>query len=270
MLGSASNWSSMAKSLARKTGRKIIIFDARNHGKSGHADNMSYKDMSSDLVTLIKEEQKKNCNNAEDLESVILIGHSMGGRTCMYTALKHQDLVHSLIVVDISPINQKFNLEDGSEWNMDHFFHAMKGVKFLQKADIENWSLYKSRSHADQQLAHRIKDANIRAWLLMNMGQLEDGSIGWINNINAIHNAFRKDISRFPSDSYSDGTTFDKPTLFIGGAESEYIPVNDHSEIIDIFPSSKFEYIDGAGHWVHSQKPKEFLDTVIDYLKNIE
>ena len=52
--------------------------------------------------------------------------------------------------------------------------------------------LFQSRSDADKQLAHRIKDANIRAWLLMNMGQLEDGSIGWTNNINAIHDSFRK------------------------------------------------------------------------------
>ena len=37
-----------------------------------------------------------------------------------------------------SPINQKFNLEDGSDWNMDHFFHAMKAVKFLQKSDVSN------------------------------------------------------------------------------------------------------------------------------------
>ena len=34
--------------------------------------------------------------------------------------------------------------------------------------------------------------------------------------------------------------------------------------------SSVFEYIDGAGHWVHSQKPKEFLDAVIEYLRNMK
>ena len=44
------------------------------------------------------------------------------------------------------------------------------------------------------------------------------------------------DISQFPSDCYSNGTTFNKETLFIGGAESEYIPVTDHSEILEIFP----------------------------------
>jgi len=270
MLGSASNWSSMAKSIARKTGRKVIIFDARNHGKSGHTKTMSYHDMSSDLIGLIKKEQENYNYGTEHSKSVILIGHSMGGRTCMYTALRSPDLVHSMIVVDISPVNQKFNLEDGSEWNMDHFFHAMKAVNFLQPSEVEKWSLSKSRSDADKQLAHRIKDANIRAWLLMNMGQLEDGSIGWTNNLNAIHDSFRKDISQFPSDCYSNGTTFNKETLFIGGAESEYIPVTDHSEILEIFPSSVFEYIDGAGHWVHSQKPKEFLDVVIEYLRNMK
>lgn len=143
MLGSASNWTSMAKSLARNTGRKIVIFDARNHGKSEHTSTMSYKDMSNDLVSLIRDEQGINSNDSEDLNSVILIGHSMGGRTCMYTALQSSDLVHSLIVVDISPINQRFNLEDGSEWNMDHFFHAMKAVKFLQPSETEKWTLSK-------------------------------------------------------------------------------------------------------------------------------
>ena len=143
MLGSASNWSSMAKSIARKTGRKVIIFDARNHGKSGHTKTMSYHDMSGDLISLIEKEQENNNYGVEDSKSVILIGHSMGGRTCMYTALRSPDLVHSMIVVDISPINQKFNLEDGSEWNMDHFFHAMKAVKFLQSSEVEKWSLSK-------------------------------------------------------------------------------------------------------------------------------
>ena len=143
MLGSASNWSSMAKSLARRTRRKIIIYDARNHGKSEHANTMSYQDMSNDLVSLIEKEHEESDETLENSNSVILIGHSMGGRTCMYTALKFPELVHSLIVVDISPINQKFNLEDGSEWNMDHFFHAMKAVEFLQPPDVEKWSMYK-------------------------------------------------------------------------------------------------------------------------------
>lgn len=49
-------------------------------------------------------------------------------------------------------------------------------------------------------------------------------------------NPLISDISQFPSDCYSNGTTFNKQTLFIGGAESEYIPVTDHSEILDIFP----------------------------------
>ena len=89
MLGSASNWSSMAKSLHRKTGRIIITYDARNHGTSGHTQIMSYKDMSDDLVNIIKQEFQ-GINNVENKSSekisAILVGHSMGGRTCMYTA----------------------------------------------------------------------------------------------------------------------------------------------------------------------------------------
>ena len=32
------------------------------------------------------------------------------------------------------------------------------------------------------------------------------------------------------------------------------------------FPAAEFRYVPGAGHWVHSQKPKEFLDLLIPFL----
>ena len=273
MLGSASNWSSMAKSLHRKTGRTVITYDARNHGKSAHVETMSYKEMSEDLISLILNQTNKLNNTQSTIEKskpVILMGHSMGGRTCMYTALSHCALVGALVVVDVSPINKAFNLEDGSDWNMDHFFHAMKAVKFIQPSQLEGWTMYKARNDADKQLSHRIKDANIRAWLLMNMGQSDTGEVKWMNNLHAIHNSFRKDIATFPGEHFSNETRFENKTLFIGGGDSEYIPVNHHSEILELFPSAKFDYIDGAGHWVHSQKPKDFLDAVTDFLGQLD
>ena len=146
MLGSGSNWSSIAKRLRQKTGSKIITFDARNHGKSDHTQTMTYQEMSEDLINIIKQQSvdtKSDTNAPNKKGPVVLVGHSMGGRTCMYTALSCPDLVDALVVVDVSPINQRFNLEDGSEWNMDHFFHAMKAVKFLQPSDVDDWSLFK-------------------------------------------------------------------------------------------------------------------------------
>ena len=52
---------------------------------------------------------------------------------------------------------------------------------------------FQSRSHANEQLSHRIKDPGIRAWLLLNVGQNPNtGDVGWTNNLDVIHNSFRK------------------------------------------------------------------------------
>lgn len=59
---------------------------------------------------------------------------------------------------------------------------------------------------------------------------------------------------------------FEGPTLFIGGALSDYIPVSDKTQIKETFPEARFVYIPGAGHWVHSQKPTEFLDQVLMFI----
>ena len=72
--------------------------DARNHGDSPHTHDMSYPIMAEDLARLVENLK---------LGTVSLVGHSMGGRTVMFAALKRLIDIDKLVVVDISPLNQE-------------------------------------------------------------------------------------------------------------------------------------------------------------------
>ena len=104
----------------------------------------------------------------------------------MLAALEKPDLVDKLVVVDISPVNKEFDVTDATEWNMSHFFHAMLAVNFPQDVAIS-----KARKAADEQLAKRISDPMLRAWLLMNMAEGEDGAVGWRINVRGILESFQ-------------------------------------------------------------------------------
>lgn len=95
-----------------------------------------------------------------------------------------------------------------------------------------------------------------------------DGKIGWRVNVDAIHRAFDSDIINFPYDKFESKVTFDNPVLFVGGANSEYLPVHHHTDILELFPRAKFVYVQGAGHWVHSQKPAEFIEIVLKFIQS--
>ena len=61
--------------------------------------------------------------------------------------------------------------------------------------------------------------------------------------------------------------TFEKPTLFINGAKSNYFKVGDERLMLKLFPAVQIETLD-AGHWVQAERPQEFVQTVINFLKN--
>ncbi|KTF85389.1 hypothetical protein cypCar_00033926 [Cyprinus carpio] len=78
LFGSKSNFHSIAKSLVQRTDRKVLTVDARNHGKSPHSPVLTYKAMTDDLTHLLGQLHIGKC---------VLIGHSMGGKVAMTTAL---------------------------------------------------------------------------------------------------------------------------------------------------------------------------------------
>ncbi|XP_023337477.1 protein ABHD11 [Eurytemora carolleeae] len=258
MLGSRHNWTSMAKQIHKKTGRRVLTVDARNHGDSPHTDTMSYPLMgSSEIKYFILKDLKLG-------PVVSIMGHSMGGRTAMMLSMLEQQIVKidRVVIVDISPVNQKFDVTSSNEWNMEHYFHCLKNVTFDQSMKISE-----ARKFADTQLSLRIPDAALRSWLLMNMRQdFKTREIGWRINIDGIHAAFKSEIATI---KFTENCVplYPGPSLFVGGADSEYIPLSDHEEIRERFPEAIFKYVPGAGHWVHSQKPAEFLNTILPFLK---
>ena len=56
------------------------------------------------------------------------------------------------------------------------------------------------------------------------------------------------------------------PCLFIRGGLSDYILEDDLAEIENTIPDSEFVTIEKAGHWVHSEAPEEFIQTVLTYV----
>ena len=73
----------------------ILRVDLRNHGHSFHSEKMNYQLMAEDVIAVIRH---------LNLSKVILIGHSMGGKTAMKITALCPELVEKLIVIDMSPL----------------------------------------------------------------------------------------------------------------------------------------------------------------------
>lgn len=92
-----------------------------------------------------------------------------------------------------------------------------------------------------------------------------DNKNRWRINLESINATFKENIGRFPTIN----STFSGPTYFIGGGNSAFLKQSDHEPIKRIFPSVKFDYIPGAGHWLHAEKPNEFLKLVTEFLATV-
>ncbi|XP_073999410.1 sn-1-specific diacylglycerol lipase ABHD11-like [Rhodnius prolixus] len=245
LFGSKSNWNSMSKAFLKQLNRNIIAMDARNHGESRHTNEFSYHHLVVDINRFFEDYK---------LRQASLLGHSMGGRAMMLFALNYPEKVEKLIIVDISPYPSSKRMH-----GMKVYFDALKGVKLPN-----DLTMPEARKQADQQLSQSIADGDIRQFLLTNLIKKNNGDYGWRVNLDTLSVKFDSAIVDFPQNINLICT---KPTLFIGGTKSDYLRPSDESGIINLFPAAKFIYLD-SGHWVHAEKPQEFISVVSDFINS--
>tara|TARA_B100001175_G_scaffold314846_1_gene325070 strand:- start:622 stop:1395 length:774 start_codon:yes stop_codon:yes gene_type:complete len=234
-LGMGDNWKSQAKNLVEK-GYCVHLVDQRNHGRSFWSDVFDYDSMVEDLRIYL---------DHHGLSQVILLGHSMGGKTAMGFALEHADRIQKLIIADIAP-----------KYYAPHHQKILAGLSTLNFEEIS------SRKVAAEHLENYIPDLGTRQFLLKNLHWVSEGQLGFRPNIAVLKNAVESIGAAIVSQN-----SFHKPTLFLFGGNSNYInPHKDKEMILQYFPKAEIIEIMGAGHWLHAEQPQLFFKTLIDWL----
>ena len=233
-LGMGDNWKTLAKQFS-ESNYQVHLVDQRNHGRSFHSEDFDYELMADDL--------KAYCE-AHNLNDIILLGHSMGGKTAMLFSALYPELLKKLIVADISP-----------RYYPVHHDTILEGLSSLDFSEI------KSRGEADKALSNYIKDQGIRMFLLKNLYWVEKGQLGLRINLPVL-----KDNVAEVGEALPIHATFEKDTLFLRGDRSEYIGEQDEAIIHRHFPNSEIVTISNAGHWLHAENPEDFYQAVINFL----
>lgn len=229
LMGSLDNWQTIARQLSEHM--QVYIVDQRNHGKSPHADTHSYQDMVDDLEEFMQQ---------RSLEKAHILGHSMGGKVVMKFALQHPEKVLSLVIADMGM--------RGYKPHHDQVFDA------LYRIDLDS---VERRSDAEEQMEPLMPDFGMRQFLLKSLDRNKDGKYEWKFNLDVLFNEYHYVIEPVGEDG-----VLDAPVLAIRGGNSGYVNDADIEEYHKHFPQVKVVTLEGAGHWLHAEAPKKFLEAL--------
>ncbi len=231
LFGQAMNFGAVQRRLAG-SGRRVIALDMRNHGASPHAPVMGYRAMAEDVLETLR---------AMQALPAVLVGHSMGGKVAMTTALEAPAAVARLLAADIAPVAYP-----------DHAGGHAKFIAAMQAIPLHP-SL--TRAEADTALAEVVPVPATRGFLLQNLRF--GAQPAWRLNLSAIATALPWLVGWPEFDASYAG-----PALFLSGARSHYVLPEHRPAIRALFPAARFVALKDAGHWIHADDPDGFVSVV--------
>jgi esterase len=235
LFGQSDNWNTHAKGFA-ENGFRVFAVDQRNHGLSPHSDVWNYQVMADDLKEFI---------DHHGLQAPVILGHSMGGKTTMYFEKSYPGIASRLVIADISA--------------RAYLRHHQDVLDALHAVDFSKIS---TRKEAEALMNEHIADFGTKQFLLKNIywKDSEENRMDWRFNLKVISEQYDNVCAGVPL------FTSQVKTLIIKGEKSRYISEEDKEDLKQRFPDSVLVTLNGAGHWVHAEKPKEFFETVLQFI----
>ncbi len=233
-LGMGDNWKTLGNRFADE-GFQVHLVDQRNHGRSFHDEQFNYEVMAEDLLGYLE---------AEGIDQIMLLGHSMGGKTAMEFATRYPEKVVALMVADIAP-----------KAYPQHHQDILKGLSSLDFSNLD------SRGAADEALSTYVSHFGTRQFLLKNLYWESKGRLGLRINLPVLIENIEEVGKPISEDALYEG-----PTLFVKGAKSGYIQALDELLISKHFPKAEIATIPKAGHWLHADNPDDFFDEILGFL----
>ncbi|MCL1137351.1 alpha/beta fold hydrolase [Shewanella pneumatophori] len=236
LFGDLDNLKALGKEL--ETDYTVVRVDVPNHGASPHISAMNYQTLADNMADFIGQLcSKHGCNN------VTLVGHSMGGKIAMATALNYPQWVNKLVVADIAPVSYQSR--------HDAVFAALESMPVNELTDRRQALTHMQASSIDDGTAQ---------FLLKSLTRTATG-FAWKMNLSGLKSSY-PDIIAWPE----FGAVYEGPCLFVRGGDSDYITAEHRQAIMSQFPNVKAKTIAGTGHWLHAQKANIFNRIVKDFI----
>ncbi|MGL5860384.1 MAG: alpha/beta fold hydrolase [Phycicoccus sp.] len=246
LFGQGRNWTQVAKAVAGEGGTRArcLLVDLPDHGRSPWTEEFSYEGYADAVGATLRA--------VSPGEPWVVVGHSLGGKVAMALALRHPDLVKSLVVVDIAPKDY------GDLHRFGGYIDEMRALPLGELA-----------GRPDAEARFTEPDPRVKAFLLQNLRR-HGRTWSWQVNLDLVAaDAARGADSAVAGFPALDAPPWPGPVVWLVGAESGYVGEGDVAGMRSLFPRTRLVTVNGAGHWVHTDAPAVVAETVLRVVESV-
>lgn len=224
--------------------RRCISIDQRGHGDSEWSPTVDYGREAhfGDLLAF---------TDALWLGRFVLVGQSMGGVNALTFAARFPQRVEALVLIDVGPEVRRQG--------------ASRIRQFATNTrELESIDEYVERAIAFNPRRH---PSILRRSLLHNLRELPNGKWTWkydprlFERIDERHSAL--------DGLWSEVPLVTSPTLVVRGAESDVFTDEQAQELARRFPNGRWVRIEGAGHNVQGDNPRDLAEAISSFLSDL-
>lgn len=240
LMGFSANWGKIWPELHHR--RPVLVLDQRGHGKSpkpktGYTPTDYARDLKGVLDLL-------------GWEKVHVVGHSMGGRVALRFCSLFPERSLSLTMED-----------SGTDSRTER-------VIWIQELLATIPTPFDTREEAKTFFNDNFKDDPMTgSFLHMNLELKENGKLDWRFHapgmIETVETGRATDASR-------EFAKLSLPTLIVRGGKSKEFPALEAKHMASSRKLTSLVTIEGAGHFVHAEKPLEFTKALAVFLEQVE
>jgi esterase len=242
VMGFTANWRRIAREFEKDY--QVLVFDQRGHGRSFHPSGYAPEDYAEDLNKILDE---------LGWQKITLVGHSLGGRVALIYADLYPEKVTRLVIEDIGPSMN----EIGSE-RIIKLVEAVP-VPFVNKKAAKEF--FETRFL--DILKNNSKAHELSQYLYANIKEDEQKRGVWRFSKEGVIESVKKGRDR---ERWSEIKGLKIPVLLVRGERSEDLPRDVFEKVLKANPKIQGVEIEGAGHWVHSDQPEQFVKTLKQFL----
>jgi len=219
---------------------RVTRYDVRGHGKTESLDT-NFTDYE-DLLTI--------CDSL-DIQEAILMGLSMGGGIALDFALTYPERVKALVLIGPGIGGGEY---DSPEYQVygEELLPALQAEDFSQIVAImlKYWSVGPGRSVAEVDSTfldtmRTLMDENRKRWYLNSL------------------------VKRLDPPVIDRAEELTMPILIVNGSEDVVDILDNSEEFAGLAKNVRIELIQDAGHIVNMEKPEEFNDLAMKFIKTL-